>query len=53
MANFAGTGERLSALVKAAEKLTNLRAQPRGRRRSFEQMVDGFTIDVAARYSQD
>ena len=43
--------ERVIALVKGREA-DESQGATEGRRRSFEQMVDGFTIDVAARYSR-
>ena len=43
--------ERVIALVKGREA-DESQGATEGRRRSFERMVDGFTIDVAARYSR-
>ncbi|MYC36351.1 MAG: alpha/beta hydrolase [Chloroflexi bacterium] len=43
--------ERVIALVKGREA-DESQGATEGRRRSFEQMVDGFTIDVSARYSR-
>jgi len=43
--------ERVIALVKGREA-DESQGATEGRRRSFEQMVDGFSIDVAARYSR-
>ena len=43
--------EQVIALVKSRE-VDESQGATEGRRRSFERMVDGFTIDVPARYSR-
>ena len=43
--------DQVIALVKTRE-VDESQGATEGRRRSFEQMVDGFTIDVPARYSR-
>ena len=43
--------EQVIALVKSRE-IDESQGATEGRRRSFERMIDGFTIDVSAKYSR-